>query len=119
MLLVAALLLVSFGSLGKVTGPQMFDGGDKLIHLITYAVLYVLAWLAFPGPALRWRLHLTLLAFGVMIELAQGQITYRFMEGADILANVAGTGVGNLILPILLKRLPGALYRAAISREQS
>lgn len=96
--LVSALFMVSYASLAPSSGGGTFAGADKLAHCLTYAVLYVLAWLAFPGAVLRWFLHIVLLGFGVALELLQAQTGYRFMEAADVLANTTGTGLGNLIL---------------------
>jgi glycopeptide antibiotics resistance protein len=96
--LVSALLVVSYASLAPSSGGAMFAGADKLAHCLIYAVLYVLAWLAFPGAVLRWYIHIGLLGFGVALELLQAQTGYRFMEGADVLANSTGTGLGNLML---------------------
>lgn len=96
--LVSALFAVGYASLAPPSGGAMFAGADKLAHCFTYAVLYVLAWLAFSGVVLRWSIHLALLGFGVALELLQAQTGYRYMEMADVLANTTGAGVGNLVL---------------------
>lgn len=104
--LVCALLTVIYLSLRPMSGAELFVGVDKVFHGLTYATLYVMAWLAFPGPVLRWRIHLGLLAFGGLLEVLQGLSGHRSMDGADILANVTGTGLGSLFLSLGNEHLP-------------
>ena len=107
LLLVASLALVTYASLARVSGDALFVGVDKLSHCLTYASLYVLAYLAFPRLLLNWSIHFALLSFGVLIEILQAQTNYRSMEAADVLANITGTGLGNLMLSFWLKLKPG------------
>jgi len=93
-----ALTSVLLASLAPTGGSGLVAGVDKLAHAVTYAVLYWLAWLAFPGPVLRWSIHLGLLAFGALIEILQARTGYRMMEVADLLANVTGAVLANLVL---------------------
>jgi VanZ family protein len=117
-LLVLALLLVIYVSLKPASGVDTFAGADKVAHCLTYVCLYVLAWLAFPGTVLRWSIHLALLSFGVLLELLQAQTGYRFMEGADVLANITGTGLGNLILSFAINKSPEQIRSVAVTREK-
>ena len=103
-LLVLALLLVIYVSLTPVSGVVTFAGADKVAHCFIYLCLYILAWLAFPGAVLRWSIHVALLGFGVLVELLQSQTGNRFMEAADVLANITGTGLGNLILSFSINK---------------
>lgn len=107
--LVCALLTVIYLSLRPMSGAELFVSADKVFHALTYAILYVLVWLAFPGPALSWRIHLSLLAFGSLLEVLQGLTGYRSMDGADILANATGTGLGSLLLSLSKGYLPEGL----------
>ena len=120
--LVILLLSVAWGCL-QAPGPDdtpWFLGADKVIHLSSYALLYISAWLAFPGALLSWPLHAALLAYGLLIEGLQSLTDYRSAELADMLANATGLGLGCLFLSLLAGRL--ALihqYRAAYERQKS
>lgn len=107
-----ALAVVVYGSLTPLAGVESFSGADKLVHSFVYAWLYILVWLAFPGAILRWEIHLVLLVFGILLEVAQAQTGYRTMEGADVLANVVGAGGGNIILFYFVNKLPGRFLAA-------
>lgn len=104
--LATALIVVIYGSLRSPGGIELFAGADKLIHFVTYAALYILAWLAFPGRVWRWRLHIALLTFGGLIEILQSQTGDRSMDGVDMLANAGGSGFGNLLLSFCFPLLP-------------
>ncbi|OUS11610.1 hypothetical protein A9Q89_08790 [Gammaproteobacteria bacterium 53_120_T64] len=118
--LVLLLLLVAWGCL-QAPGPDAtpwFWGADKIIHLSTYALLYICAWLAFPGALLNWTLHGSLLAYGLLIEGLQSLTGYRSAELADMLANATGLGLGCLLLSLLAGRLVFIhQYRAAYDRQ--
>jgi VanZ family protein len=113
-LTVAALIIVAYGSLTPISGDELFFGVDKLIHAFTYACLFILVWLAFPGSVLRGEIHFSLLLFGIFLELAQARTGHRTMDGADVIANFTGTGGGNLLLSYMVDKLPG---RISPSRE--
>ena len=118
--LVLLLISVAWGCL-QAPGPDdtpRFWGADKIIHLSTYALLYICAWLAFPGALLSWVLHGSLLAYGLLIEGLQSLTTYRSAELGDMLANATGLGLGCLLLSLLASRLAFIhQYRAAYERE--
>ena len=96
------LLLFVFGAmiapvwLWPGAAVQSFVEFDKWIHGAAFVVLAV--W--FSGQYARgayWRIALGLAVFGGMTELVQQQLIYRSADGADMLANLAGIGVGLLI----------------------
>lgn len=120
--LVILLLSVAWGCL-QAPGPDdspWFSGADKIIHLGTYALLYICAWLAFPGALLSWMLHVSLLAYGLLIEGLQSLTTYRSAELGDMLANATGLGLGCLLLSLMASRLVFIhQYRAAYERQSS
>lgn len=115
--LMLALGAVAYISLAPSSGGSMFVGMDKLAHCLIYAALYVLAWLAFPGSVLRWSIHLGLLSFGIALELLQSRTGYRFMEGADVVANTTGTGLGNLVMSLLVAGRSGRRSRVSLIGE--
>ena len=120
--LAVLLLSVAWGCL-QAPAPDdtpWFLGADKVVHLSSYALLYVSAWLAFPGALLSWTLHGALLAYGLLIEGLQSLTEYRSAELADMLANATGLGLGCLFLSLLAGRLAFIhQYRAAYERQKS
>ena len=92
-------------------GPQALDNGlpqgDKWNHLAGYGALMV--WFA-QLPLPRARLALACLAFGVLLELAQGLTPNRQPDTLDALANAGGVALGWLaarLLPNFRIRLAG------------
>ena len=78
-------------------GP--FNFWDKAQHALAFAVLTVLAFLAWPQTAMRWTLILSLVALGGAIEVAQHLTGWRHGEWADWAADAAG-----VVLVALLAR---------------
>ena len=80
---------------------------DKLEHAAAYGALGL--WFAALRPGWRWRggWAAALVAYGALIEVAQGMTGYRTAEIADLAADAAGVGVG---LALARTRL-GALHR--------
>lgn len=70
--------------------PAVADlGWDKLNHLAAFALLGLLARLAWPAQRLaRWLLGL--LVYGGLLEIAQGLTPNRQAEWADLLADALG-----------------------------
>ncbi len=70
---------------------------DKIRHLAAFGALAWVAGQAFGrAPAVAWRIALALLAYGVFIELVQGQIPGREASAWDVLADALGIGLGLL-----------------------
>jgi VanZ family protein len=67
------------------------DSGDKLGHLFGYGVL--MFWFA-QLYARRLGYAAGFIAMGVALELVQGRLGYRSLEGLDMLANTAGVLLG-------------------------
>jgi len=80
---------------------------DKLEHMVAYGALGL--WFAALRPGWRWRggWAAALVAYGALVEAAQGMTGYRTAEMADLAADAAGVGVG---LRLAWTRL-GALHR--------
>lgn len=78
---------------------------DKLAHLLTYFLLTGwFALLARSRIALGWTL-VALIAYGMVIELLQGQTDYRFAEWGDVIANSVGCLAGGALYFTPLRRL--------------
>jgi hypothetical protein len=73
-----------------------FPVSDKWMHGITFAALSL--W--FCGQYERssyWRIAIGLLAFGILIEIAQRAVGYRSADLIDLAADLAGIAAGLLI----------------------
>lgn len=82
--------------------PEMPRGGDKVQHLLGYAMLSAVAVQLFARKVL-WRVGVGLVAMGVLIEIAQGTLTTsRAMDAWDALANTLGVliGLATALLPV-------------------
>lgn len=74
---------------------------DKTNHLLAFSVLAILAWLSAPQATPTWRLG-GLILFGLWIECVQSFIPNRSAAGLDVLADIVGLALGELIRMILL-----------------
>ena len=77
----------------RIELPQWLGGADKWAHALVFAVLTL--WFAGLYPRDKyWRIAIGMAAYGVLIELCQGIITYRSAEWPDLGADVVGIGAG-------------------------
>lgn len=94
-------LLLGWALVVGVAGGSLLPGAvilglpisDKLAHAGSYALLMV--W--FAGLYARKRyvmLALTLIALGIVLELAQARLHYRSFDPMDLVANVIGILLG-------------------------
>ena len=105
--------LAGVAAVGYVSLVPLPPGGpdvpqlDKIEHVAAYGALGL--WFAALRPGWRWRggWGAALVAYGALIEVAQGMTGYRTAEIADLAADAAGVGVG---LRLTWTRL-GALHR--------
>ena len=89
----ASLLLVAYLSLMPYDGNLLDDQRDKLAHLMVYATLTVLAYLAYQRVAMLW-LVAALLVYSVGLEVGQYFVPGRFLSLADVVANTLGLLLG-------------------------
>ena len=69
---------------------------DKVMHIVAFTFLAV--W--FSGQYEKrsyWRIAMGLIAFGVLIELIQGTVSYRRSEWLDLVGNASGIVIGLII----------------------
>lgn len=100
------LILVAVLSLIPVTGVGT---SDKLLHFLTYFILSsAFVTLVKNTSLLKW-IMLSLIIYGVLLEVLQGFTGYRMMDVKDMLANSAGVLAGLLLrftlLPEWLRRI--------------
>lgn len=82
--------------------PSGFGLSDKVLHLLGYAVLGVLAVLS----GLRWPWALTtVVGFGLVMEAMQGLLGYRSFEWADLGADAIGAVAGAVITARVLEEV--------------
>ena len=78
---------------------------DKASHLLTYFLLA--GWFGLLARArvmLAWTLA-ALIAYGILLELLQGQTGYRFAEWGDVVANSIGAVAGIALYFTPLRRI--------------
>jgi len=83
-------------------GIMMFSWQDKIEHAFAFLVLGLLGWAAYPGHA---RIVLGgLLAYGGLIEIAQGMTAYRMADPADFAADAVGLMLAALSCRFWMRR---------------
>ena len=92
-ILAAAVLPVVWLLPDRIELIRWLGGVDKWAHAAAFALLTV--WFAglYPKGA-YWRIAIGMLAYGVLIELCQGLISYRSAEWPDVGADIVGIGAG-------------------------
>jgi VanZ family protein len=97
-----ALLAVAWTSLLPPDNlPQAVAVSDKVAHALAYAGLGALAVLS----SLRWPAAVAVVvAFGLLVEIAQGISGYRSFEWADLLADAIGAALGAGLASVLTHR---------------
>jgi len=74
--------------------PPTLGLSDKVLHLLGYAVLGVLAVLS----GLRWPVALAaVIGLGSVLEMVQGLLGYRSFEWLDLVADAIGAAAGVLV----------------------
>ena len=80
--------------------PDLFNWWDKAQHAIAFAVLAVLAVLAYPEVS-KLRIASLLIGQGVLIELLQYYGGYRFGDWQDAAADGVGVLVGLAMVRVM------------------
>ncbi len=107
----AAFLMVTAlsRSLGPIDDIDIVDHQDKVVHFLQYFILAFLTFFALARGTRRdgdWQLRVTMIsviAYGVTLEVLQMAVPERDMSALDILANVAGAFVGAFVARTLLE----------------
>lgn len=78
-----------------------FDGIDKVEHVLGYFALSAMATALFAGMRRRARIAAGLVALGIGLEIAQGQLTVtRMPDVLDAVANTVGVVLGLFAAPV-------------------
>jgi VanZ family protein len=89
--------------------PLVPEGGDKVEHLLGYAILAAMAVQLFATRAALLRAAVGLVLLGIGIEFAQDLLTTtRQMDAWDAIANTAGVALG---MATMLTPMRDALMR--------
>ena len=99
------LMLIGVATISLMPMPAVGGVSDKFSHLLTYFLLA--GWfgmLARNRFMLIWIL-VGLIAYGMLLELLQGQTGYRYAEWGDVAANGTGALVGVTLYFTPLRRL--------------
>jgi VanZ family protein len=72
--------------------------GDKLLHVLAFAVLMLWWGNLYRRPRARWVVALACLLFGMLIEVAQWPRSPEDAGVWDVAADVAGLALGGLLL---------------------
>jgi VanZ family protein len=80
--------------------PEIFNWWDKAQHAIAFAVLAVLAVLAYPEVS-KLRIAVLLIGQGVLIEVLQYYGGYRFGDWQDAVADGVGVLLGLAMVRVM------------------
>ena len=81
--------------------PIAEDIHDKVSHIAAFLVLALLLDLSFPARRFGWAKAVTLLGYGVLIEVVQYFLPYRSFSLLDIVADGAGIAIYAILRPAL------------------
>ena len=92
LLLIYALLL-GYLSLRAFTDIDI-QTNDKVMHFVAYGLFAVLGCLSTNSRKVALVLLMSIVSYGAVLELLQGQLAYRDASFADFIANTLGVIVG-------------------------
>ncbi len=121
--LLAIAVVVAASLLPPLPLTPRLDGGDKLMHLLSYGLLMASAVQIFQRAGLLLGAALGLAALGVLLEFAQGGLTStRQFEWADAVANALGVLLGGAVTftpaaRLLLRCFPAARPERATAKR--
>ncbi len=83
------------------SGPSIgFPHIDKVIHVILFATLAAVGYIAFPTA--RRKLYVGLMVYGIITEVLQGVLTVtRYASIYDWIADILGIGLWLLVINII------------------
>ncbi|HSB34286.1 MAG TPA: VanZ family protein [Nitrospirota bacterium] len=102
-LLAMALCVISYLSTTTLEVPVVQEVNDKLEHVLAFSVLALLADFSWPESGFGAAKILSLLAYGLAIEITQYFIPYRECSLFDLGADAAGLLLYGLMVPLLMK----------------
>jgi VanZ family protein len=105
--LISVWIGITYLSLKSATHSAPIHLNDKIGHFIGYAVFSLNALFYWRGQSSKFKiiLGLTLVGYGLLMELLQGFVPGREVSGYDLLANSIGVGIGFLLFNRLKRYL--------------
>lgn len=101
-LLVVALLLISYLAFTPMSTPVVAEINDKFSHIVAFVVLAFLVDFSWPKSSWNLLKIAPLLGYGLLIEVVQALMPYRIFSTWDFLADVLGLLIYPMLLPLLL-----------------
>jgi hypothetical protein len=101
-MLVGVLVMATIRPMGH---SLVFQLNDKFLHFAAFYTCALLVDFSFPDSKFGLKKILPLLGYGLLIEVVQLQLGYRFFSSFDLLADAAGIVAYGLSLP-LIRHLP-------------
>jgi len=99
-LLVVALLAISFLATTRLTIPVARELNDKVNHAVAFFMLALLVDFSFPTWTFRTKV-LVLIAYGLSLELTQAYLPYRSCSLFDLGADAGGLALYGICQPAL------------------
>jgi VanZ family protein len=89
-------IAITYFSLKSASHSSAIRINDKIGHFLAYAVLslHALAFFQFQKKKHIFWLVLTLVGYGLLMEILQGFVPGREVSAYDLLANCMGVGIG-------------------------
>lgn len=115
-ILTVTLVAVTWLATTPVDVPVVPGISDKINHLAAFAVLAFLADFSFPGSGFNLKKLLSLITYGILIEVIQYFLPSRCFSLLDIVADVLGLLLYITIYP-LFSRVPYLSYLKAGRRS--
>ncbi|WP_163835275.1 VanZ family protein [Spartinivicinus ruber] len=108
--LLVSLVVISWLAFSPKPDFVLANFGDKFKHFAAFGYLAYLLDSSFPKTRFSFAKVLTLLGYGLFIELVQSFLPNRSASGLDVLADIGGIFCYWLLTP-LWKRLPVINWR--------
>ncbi len=101
--LVAALAGITILATTPLSYPVVSGVNDKFNHVLAFFVLALLADFSFPEKEFAAAMMLSLLGYGLAIEITQYFLPHRMFSLLDLAADAAGIGLYKIFRPLLKK----------------
>ena len=102
LLLFTAMAAIFFLATTPLQIPLVESINDKVNHAVAFFVLALLMDHSFPAGDLRYKM-LALTTYGLVIEITQSYLPYRFCSLFDLGADAAGLALYGLSIPWIAK----------------
>jgi VanZ family protein len=102
-LLVMALLVISYFAFTPLETPVVTQLNDKLSHVLAFVVLAFLVDFSWPQTSWNPLKYIPLFGYGLFIEIVQAAIPNRIFSTWDMAADLLGLLIYTLLLPLLLR----------------